>query len=137
MITGGSRMSSSPKTIGILFIDTDGSTYDPHSDDRYAAWVLGKYGPDTATLVDEMLKAVADKAGWQRRRNSGYTCHAISQRNGHTAIVIHDPTGWAWQVYRTGGSRPLRDIRDTAAATAEDAVRLADEFIDNRTRRRS
>lgn len=123
------------KRIGILFVDTNGDTYDPHSDDNYTAWVLRKYGPDKAAQVDEMLKAIADHDHWQRRRHSGYTCHAISQRDSHTAIVIWDPTGWAWQVYRTGGSRPLRDIRDTPAPTAADALRLADEFINRRVSR--
>lgn len=121
--------------IGILFVNTDGSIHDPDGDDSYTAWVLSEYGPDKAALVNEMLKAIGERDHWMRYRNSGYTCHAIAIRDGHIAVVIHDPVGWAWQVYRTGGHRPLRDIRDTPAATAEEAVRLADEFIEDRIRR--
>ena len=121
-------------TIRIQLIDTDGSVYDPHNDDRHAAWIERTYGPADRRVAEfaELRAALADRPDWMRYRRSGYASHAVTIRRGHTAIVIGAPAGWAWQVYRTGGSRPLRDIRDTPAATAAEAMRLADEFIDRR-----
>ncbi|MEU7170291.1 hypothetical protein ABZ949_02220 [Micromonospora tulbaghiae] len=121
-------------TIGIQFIDTNGGIYDPHGDDRHAAWIERTYGPADRRIAEfaELRAALADQPNWMRHRRSGYASHAVAVRKGHTAVVIGTPTGWAWQVYRTGGSRPVRDIRDTSAATAAEAMRLADEFIDRR-----
>ena len=118
--------------IGILFVDRDGNTYDPGSDAAHAAFILRKDGPAVAARLDEMHKAIGGLGHWRRRRSSGYACHAITCRDGHTAIVIGEATGWYWQVYRDGRHGPLRDIRDTPALTADEAMRLADEFIDRR-----
>lgn len=120
--------------LGILFIDHDGSTYDPHSDAAHAEFILRKDGPVIAARLDEMLKAIAGLDHWQRRRDSGYACHAISYRKGCTAIVIGSAAGWAWQVWRDGKHQPSRSIQCTPAGTAAEALRLADEFIDRRRR---
>ena len=116
-------------SIGIQFIAPDGTVYDLYSDDRHAAW-LAAHRPDRAAEFAELRAAYADRPSWQRVRRTGYPVHAITTRDGHIGVVIGDPVGWCWQVYATGGHRPLRDIRDTPAATAVEALRLVDEFID-------
>lgn len=121
-------------SIGIQFVDTDGAIYDPDSDDNHAAW-LAAHRPEKAAQFAELRATLADRPAWMRHRRSGYTAHAVTARNGYTAIVVGDPSGWAWQVYRTGGDRPLRDIRDTPAGTAADALALADDFIDRQPAR--
>ena len=118
--------------IGIQFIDTDGRVYDPHSDENHAAWIQRTYGTDDRRMAQfgELRAALADNPTWRRYRRTGYASHAITVRAGCVAVVIGDPSGWAWQVYRTDGDRPLRDIRDTPAESAAVALRLADAFID-------
>ncbi|AXH89388.1 hypothetical protein [Micromonospora aurantiaca] len=117
-------------TIGIQFIDRNGDIYDPYSDDRHAAW-LAEREPHRVAQFAELRAAYADRPTWKRVRRTGYASHAITIRDGHTAVVIGESTGWWWQVYRTGG-RCVRDIHDTPAPTAAEAMRLADRLIDSR-----
>ncbi|WBB73219.1 hypothetical protein O7602_26625 [Micromonospora sp. WMMD1128] len=120
--------------VGIQFISPDGSVYDPDSDDRHAAW-LAEHRPDRVAQFAELRAAYADRPAWRSVRRTGYASHAITIRREHVAIVIGEHSGWWWQVYRVGGSRPVRDIHGTPAATAAEAMRLADEVIDRRRAR--
>jgi len=131
-----------PETVGVMFVD-DGTPYDPAgtrpplTDDEHAAWMLHHHGPEAADRLADMHKAIATGApGWHRRRGSGYLHHAIRQADGHTSIIVWDPTGWAWQVWRHGDHNPARPIQGPPAATAAEAVRLADEFVADANRRK-
>lgn len=123
------------RDIGIMFVD-DGTPYDPAggrpalNDEEYAAWVLYKYGPAEAERLAELYKAITGRDGWRRHVTTAYTQHAICRRNGITCIVFRfkDESGWRWQVWRDGTHRAVRSAGEPAAATAEEAVRLADEL---------
>jgi hypothetical protein len=98
----------------------------PLTDDEYAAWVLFQYGPVEADRLADMYKAIAGRDGWRRQAASGYNLHAIRRQGDTTSIVIGDETGWRWQVSR--GRKAVRSILGPPAASAAEAVRLADEM---------
>lgn len=99
----------------------------PLTDDEYTAWVLFQYGLTEADRLAEMYKAVAEREGWRRQTASGYTLHAIRRQGDITRIVIGDEAGWRWQVWR--GHKAIRSILGPPAASAAEAVRLADSLI--------
>jgi hypothetical protein len=107
---------------------TAGGRRGPLTDAEYADWVLWKYGQAEADRLAEMYKAIADHDGWRRQEATGYTLHAIRRQDCTTSVVIGDETEWRWQVWRTGRHDPTRSILGEPAATAEEAVRLADEL---------
>ncbi|MEU4640867.1 hypothetical protein [Micromonospora sp. NPDC023814] len=121
--------------VGVTFVD-DGSPYNPAgtrpalTDDEHAAWVLHKYGQADADHLAALHAAISGRHGWHRRAASGYAQHAICRRNGITSIVFRSraEAGWRWQVWRDGDHQAVRSARGPVAATAEEAVRLADEL---------